>query len=102
MLLRPYERLVEIQVNGAPVLLPEGNTLLRGFQHLAPQDISYGPFCWNQHCGTCVIECDEGEGTHSHGALACELIVREGLRIRTLKPIFGYCIRSLISTEVEL
>lgn len=102
MLLRPYQRLVEIEVNGALVSLPEGNTLLRGFQHVAPEDISYGPFCWNQHCGTCVIECDEGEGTRSHGALACELIVRDGLRIRTLQPIFGYCIRSLFNTEVQL
>jgi len=100
MLLKPYERTVEVLVNGSPVQLPEGNTLLRGFQNLAPQDISYGPFCWNQHCGSCVVECDMGEGTQKHGALACELVVSNGMRIRTLKPIFAYCVRSLVRTEV--
>jgi succinate dehydrogenase/fumarate reductase-like Fe-S protein len=100
MLLQPYERVVEIEVNGVPVRVPEGNTLLRGFQHLVPEDISYGPFCWNQHCGSCVIQYDTGEGTHSQGALACELLVRKGMRVRTVKPIFGYCIRSLVSEEV--
>ena len=99
MLLNDYERLVTIEVNGAAVSLPEGNTLLRGFQHLAPEDISYGPFCWNQHCGSCVVECDMGEGTRSQGALACQLVVRDGMRVRTVKPIFGYCVRSLVSNE---
>jgi succinate dehydrogenase/fumarate reductase-like Fe-S protein len=101
MLLQPYTRLIDVEVNGVHVALPEGNTLLRCFQHLVPEDISYGPFCWNQHCGTCVIEYDQGEGTKRQGALACELTVREGLRVRTLQPIFGYCVRSLVSAEVE-
>jgi hypothetical protein len=99
VLLSPYERLVNIELNGAAVSLPENNTLLRGFQHSAPEDVSCGPFCWNQHCGTCVIEYDMGEGTRKQGALACELIVRDGMRIKTLKPIFGYCVRSLTTTN---
>jgi 2Fe-2S iron-sulfur cluster binding domain len=100
-LLNSFERFVRVTLNGTPVMLPEANTLLRGVQHLAPEDVSSGPFCWNRNCGTCIVEYDMGEGTEVTRGLGCQLLITEGMRIRTEKPMFGYCVRSLVSAELH-
>ena len=43
---QPYDRLVEIEILGEKYEVPENNTLLRCFQFLALENISYGDFCW--------------------------------------------------------
>jgi len=44
-LLDPYEKLVGIEVLGKQVVVPEKNRLLRCFQFLSLNTISYGDFC---------------------------------------------------------
>ena len=41
-LLDPYERLITIEILGRPVEVPENNRLLRCFQYLSLNTISYG------------------------------------------------------------
>ena len=54
-LLDPYEKLVRIEVLGRAVEVPERNRLLRCFQFLSIETISYGDFCWNGDCANCQI-----------------------------------------------
>ncbi|MFN2481820.1 MAG: hypothetical protein ABR554_10175 [Pyrinomonadaceae bacterium] len=91
-LYEPYERLIEIEVLGRRVRVPENNRLLRCFQFLSLKSISYGDFCWNGDCTNCQFwyrEADDPAGAPDKTALSCRFRVREGLRITRLDP----CIR---------
>ncbi len=88
--LYPFERLVRVTVDGCEIEIPENNSILRGLQYLAPEDISVGRFCWNEHCHTCLIEYDLGEGTEKRTAHACRLVALPGMRIAPLTPELKY------------
>jgi predicted molibdopterin-dependent oxidoreductase YjgC len=94
-LFRPFERLVTITVRGKQCEVPEGNMLLRGFQYLAPENVAYGRFCWNEECQYCRVTYDLGEGTPSHVALSCKLMVKAGMRITEVAQEIKYCLRGL-------
>ena len=94
-LFRPFERLVTITVRGKQCEVPEGNMLLRGFQYLAPENVAYGRFCWNEECQYCRVTYDLGEGTPSHVALSCKLMVKAGMRVTEVSQEIKYCLRSL-------
>jgi hypothetical protein len=94
-LFRPFSRLVKIQILGRNVEVPENNSLLRCFQYLAPEQVSYGRFCWNEDCQYCRVSYDLGEGTRSRAALACKLMVEDGMRLTEITSEIRYCLRSL-------
>jgi NADH dehydrogenase/NADH:ubiquinone oxidoreductase subunit G len=75
----PFDRLIEIEISGKTVSVPENNNLLRCFQYLALEAISMGEFCWNGDCANCQIwlETENGEKP----ALACRTKVEEGMKI---------------------
>jgi predicted molibdopterin-dependent oxidoreductase YjgC len=98
-LFRPFERLVTITVRGKQCEVPEGNMLLRGFQYLAPENVAYGRFCWNEECQYCRVTYDLGEGTPSHVALSCKLMVKAGMRVTEVAQEIRYCLRGLESEE---
>lgn len=85
-LLDPYERLVRIEVLGTEVNVPERNRLLRCFQYLSLNTISYGDFCWNGECTNCQIWYHmEGQDEASdRPALSCRLECVEGMVITKL------------------
>ena len=84
----PYERLVEIEVLGRSVRVPERNRLLRCFQYLSIQTISYGDFCWNGDCTNCQFWYHEEGQTAAQDktALACRFEARERLVVTRLDP----------------
>ena len=84
----PFERLVEIEVLGRGVRVPERNSLLRGFQYLSLRTISYGDFCWNGDCTNCQFWYhEEGQtAAQDRTALACRFTARDGLTITRLSP----------------
>ena len=91
-LFEPYEKLIEIEVLGRRLRVPENNRLLRCFQFLSPKSISYGDFCWNGDCTNCQFwyrEPGDPAEAPDKTALSCRFRVREGLRITRLDP----CIR---------
>jgi hypothetical protein len=97
-LFEPYEKLIEIEVLGRRVRVPENNRLLRCFQFLSLDSISYGDFCWNGDCTNCQFWYREpGDATDAPDktALSCRFRVREGLRITRLDP----CIRLEVADE---
>ena len=85
-LLDPYEKLVTIEILGKKVEVPENNRLLRCFQYLSINSISYGDFCWNGECTNCQIWYhDVGETNASDKPiLSCRSEVIEGMVITKL------------------
>ncbi len=76
---QPYEKLIAIDILGKMYMVPENNSLLRCFQFLAMENISYGDFCWNGECLNCQVWLKAGE--KEKPVMACRTIVHEGLQI---------------------
>jgi len=76
---QPFDRLIEIEIMGQKYDVPENNTLLRCFQYLAMENISYGDFCWNGECLNCQVWLKNGDKEKS--VMACRTIVAEDMRI---------------------
>jgi len=75
----PFEKLVKIEILGEAASVPENNTLLRCFQYLSLETISYGDFCWNGDCANCQVWMEDTE--NEKPKLACRTIVFEGMKI---------------------
>ena len=76
---QPYEKLVEIDIMGRKCSVPENNTLLRGFQFLSMESISYGDFCWNGDCLNCQVWVKNGD--KEKAIIACRTNAAEGMEI---------------------
>lgn len=75
----PFERLIEIEILGQTHHIPENNSLLRGFQFLSMEKISFGDFCWNGDCANCQIQIENGG--REKMALACRTKAENGMKI---------------------
>ncbi|MGI9036962.1 MAG: 2Fe-2S iron-sulfur cluster-binding protein [Pyrinomonadaceae bacterium] len=78
----PFEKLVEIDILGKRVKVPENNWLLRCFQYLSPEKISMGEFCWNGECANCQVWLAGAE--QEKPILACRTKVRAKMKILRL------------------
>jgi NADH dehydrogenase/NADH:ubiquinone oxidoreductase subunit G len=94
-LFRPFEKFVTITIGDKEFQVPEGNMLLRAFQYLSPEDVSYGRFCWNEECQYCRVNFDLGPSTQNRVALSCKLMVQEGMRVTEMAEEIRYCLRKL-------
>ncbi len=94
-LFRPYDRLVRIEIGGKEFQVPAGNMLLRAMQYLAPDNIAYGRFCWNEDCQYCRVTYDLGKGTPARTAISCKLMVEEGMRVLDMAQEIRWCLREL-------
>src|SRR5271154_1379019 len=95
ILFRPFTRLIKTKIRGKQFEVPENNALLRCLRYLALDDVSYGRFCWNEDCQYCRVTFDLGEGTPERAALACKLMVQEGMRVKEVTTEIKYCLRNL-------
>ena len=75
----PFEKLVKIEICGEIREVPENNSLLRCFQFLSMQTISYGDFCWNGDCLNCQVWLKNGD--KEKAVLSCRTKVEEGMKI---------------------
>lgn len=100
-LFHPYNRLVEITVLGKKVSVPENNLLLRCFQFLCPEPISYGRYCWNEECQYCRVSVLRKSGQRVHQALSCKLVVEEGMEIHELSAELTWNLRQLFRPPGE-
>lgn len=75
----PYEKLVEIEICGERREVPENNSLLRCFQFLSMETVSYGDFCWNGDCANCQVWLENA--AKDKPVLSCRTKVREGMKI---------------------
>jgi hypothetical protein len=92
---RPFTRLLRITILGREFEVPEDNPVLRCFQYLAPEEVSYGSFCWNEECQNCRVTFDLGDERPNREALSCKLMVQESMRIKAVTPEIRYCLRTL-------
>ncbi len=76
---QPYKKLIEIEILGTLCMVPENNSLLRCFQYLAMENISYGDFCWNGECLNCQVWLQNGD--KEKAVMACRTIVAENMKI---------------------
>ncbi len=76
---QPYDKLIEIDIMGDKRLVPENNSLLRCFQFLAMENISYGDFCWNGECLNCQVWLVSGG--KEKAVIACRTNVKPGMNI---------------------
>ena len=75
----PFDRLVGVEICGERREVPENNSLLRCFQFLSPETVSYGDFCWNGDCLNCrVWIADEAR---EKAVLSCRTKIEEGMKI---------------------
>ncbi len=96
---RPYEKLIEIYVDGKSFLVPERNSLLRCFQFVSPETIPYGRFCWNQECQYCRVQCQLPDDDAARPILACKFMVSSGMRISDLGPEIAGCLRTKLGKK---
>lgn len=87
-LLDPYEKLITVEIVGREVSVPEKNRVLRCFQYLSINTISYGDFCWNGDCTNCQIwyHMAGQDAATDRPALSCRLECEEGMVITRLSP----------------
>ena len=78
-ILQPYDHLVEIDVLGKRCDVPENNSLLRCFQFLSPETVSYSDLCWNGTCMDCQVWIKNGD--KEKAVLACRTDVKEGMEV---------------------
>ena len=76
---QPYDKLIEIDIMGTKYMVPENNSLLRCFQFLAMENISYGDFCWNGECLNCQVWLQNGD--KEKAVMACRTNVGENMKI---------------------
>ncbi|MEQ1642487.1 MAG: hypothetical protein ABL959_03455, partial [Pyrinomonadaceae bacterium] len=76
---QPYEKLIEIDLLGEKKMVPENNTILRCFQFLSMESISYGDFCWNGDCLNCKVWVKDGE--KEKAVISCRAMASPGMEI---------------------
>jgi NADH dehydrogenase/NADH:ubiquinone oxidoreductase subunit G len=75
----PFERLIEIEICGKKVEVPENNPILRCLQYLKLEEISLGDFCWNGDCANCQVSIEQ-DGKEKP-VLTCRTKVEENMKI---------------------
>ena len=71
--------MIEIEILGKKVEVPENNTLLRCFQYLSMETVSMGDFCWNGDCANCQVWLESE--ANQKPVLACRTKAEEGMKI---------------------
>lgn len=75
----PFEKLVEVEICGEKREVPENNSLLRCFQFLSVETVSYGDFCWNGDCLNCKVLIQKED--KEKAVISCRTKVEQGMKI---------------------
>jgi len=93
----PFEKLVEIQIEGRTFAVPENNLLLRCVQFLVDEGLVLGRFCWNDECGNCEVTLQESDRPESKRARGCQTLVEAGMVLSELTPDLRYWLHRKLS-----
>ena len=80
-----FETLIEIEICGTMVLVPNNNTILRCIQFINTKAVASGKYCWNGDCSNCEVVVRQGEGV-ARRALACRTSACPGLVVSEVGP----------------
>lgn len=89
----PFERLVDIEIEGSSFSVPENNILLRCVQFIVDEGIVLGRFCWNNECGNCELTWRTPDRPEPQRTRGCQTVVREGMVLSELTPDLRYWLR---------
>ena len=89
----PFERLVDIEIEGTSFKVPGNNILLRCVQFIVDQGMVLGRFCWNNECGNCELTWQTPDHPEPQRARGCQTVVQEGMRLSELTPDLTYWLR---------
>lgn len=90
----PFDRLVEIEIQGKRFQVPENNIVLRCVQYLLDEGVVLGRFCWNDECGNCELSYETKDQPGLRRARGCQLVVEEGMILKELTPDLRYWLSS--------
>ena len=96
-LFEPFDKLIEIDVMGQRFEVPENNTIMRCFQYIDLDAVSYGDFCWNGECLNCQVWIRNGEKEKS--VLACRTNASENMEIVRVSESVAPAIENIINTR---
>jgi len=88
-LYEPFERLVDIQIEGSSFAVPEKNVLLRCVQFIV-DEVALGRFCWNNECGNCELTWRTPDQPEPQRVRGCQTVVRAGMILAELTPDLRY------------
>jgi hypothetical protein len=88
-----YDEMIDIEVCGRTLTVPEHNSLLRCFQFLELDGVSAGNYCWNGDCTNCAVWLKPSNGS-AKCVLACRTSVQPGLVVTRLSPDLELIMRS--------
>jgi predicted molibdopterin-dependent oxidoreductase YjgC len=86
----PFEKLVDIQIEGCSFAVPENNILLRCIQFIVDEGVVLGRFCWNNECGNCEVTLQTVEHPDPQRARGCQTLVEAGMALSELTPDLRY------------
>jgi len=91
-ILKPFEKLLPVEVMGHKIYLPENNSLWRGLQFwgLVTREVSidFSLFCLAGTCKHCRAFVQEPEKDDREAMLLCQTIVKAGTKIVKLPEGF--------------
>ena len=82
---RRFDSLIEIEICGSRVLVPDNNTLLRCIQFVNTDAVASGKYCWNGDCANCEVIIRQGEGL-ARRTLACRTSACHGMIVSEVGP----------------
>ncbi|MDM7923312.1 MAG: 2Fe-2S iron-sulfur cluster-binding protein [Pyrinomonadaceae bacterium] len=83
-ILEPFERLIDVEICGAKVQVPENNPILRCLQYLDIEKISNADLCWNGDCLNCQVWVKAGN--KEKALIACRAKIEDGMKIVRMSP----------------
>jgi predicted molibdopterin-dependent oxidoreductase YjgC len=86
----PFEKLVEITIEGKIFAVPENNILLRCVQYIVDEGVVPGRFCWNDECGNCEMSLRASGESQTSRVRGCQTQVENGMNLTELTPELKY------------
>ena len=86
----PFERLVEITIEGKTFAVPEHNILLRCVQYIVDEGVVPGRFCWNNECGNCEMTLRSPNDSQTRRVRGCQTEVEDLMIVTELTPELKY------------
>lgn len=93
-LYEPFEKLVEITIEGKVFAVPENNILLRCVQYIVNEGVVPGRFCWNDECGNCEMSLRVSGESLTNRVRGCQTRVENGMNLMELTPELKYWLAS--------
>ena len=84
----PYEKLIDINICGRDVQVPENNSILRCLQFLDMESVSESELCWNGDCLYCQVWIKSGD--KEKAVISCRTNAEPGMQITRISEQINF------------